>query len=376
MRIALILGLGLSFVSAGRAQTDDPKFNDRAMSEWLAILKNDSLPRKRKAAAVALGQIAADFKDTRKFVLPALATAIRTDPAPAVRGQAAVTLGQQPPEFAGAFVTDLAECLRTEKDAAVKKETAIALGRIGRLAKAGVLPLTTLLKDADPGIRAAAAEALGRIGSDAKSATAALLPLVKDADPAVRRQAIFALGRVDSDDAEPTLAALVEALNKETDPGLRLESVVSLGLIGVKTADVAAAIALTLTDTDGETRKQACLALAKLGFVAKRSEAKIRAVAVGDADKEIRALAIRALTSAYASDAIELIPLLTERLAKDPDFEVRIAIAEELGSFGNAGRSAIPALRAATKDPQRKVRESAAAAIKQIERPPPKPDAP
>lgn len=353
---------------------DDPIFNDRRMSEWLAILKNDSSARKRKAAAVAVGQIANDLKDTKKFILPVLAMAIRNDPAAPVRSQAAVTLGQQPPEFSGAFVTDLAECLRTEKDTQVKIDVSTALGRIGRIAKAGVLPLTGLLKDQNADVRATAADSLGRIGSDAKSATAALLSLIADKEPRVRQRAVFALGRVESDDPEPTVVALVDILNTNNDPAIRLETVVSLGLIGVKTVDVANAIARTLPDESTETRKQACLALAKLGFVAKRSEKAIRQLMIADPDKDVRTLAVRAMTAAYATDAVELIPLLTDRLSKDADFEVRIAIAEELGSFGNAGKSAIPGLRAATKDPQRKVREAATAAIQQIERPPVKPD--
>lgn len=373
MRSMIALLMLFSAIITLRAD-DDPTFNNRRMSEWLAILKNDSSARKRKAAAVAVGQIANDLKDTKKFILPALANTIRNDPAAPVRSQAAVTLGQQPPEFSGAFVTDLAECLRTEKDTQVKIDVSTALGRIGRLAKAGVLPLTGLLKDPNADVRASAADSLGRIGPDAKSATAALLPLIDDKELLVRQRAVFALGRVEPDDPEPTVAALVDILNKKNDPTTRLEAVVSLGLIGVKTVDVANAIAKTLSDESTDTRKQACLALAKLGFVAKRSEQAIRQIMIGDPDKEVRALAVRALTATYATDQVELIPLLSDRLANDTDFEVRIAIAEELGSFGNSGKSAIPALRAATKDPQRKVREAAAAAIKQIERPPVKPD--
>jgi hypothetical protein len=69
-----------------------------------------------------------------------------------------------------------------------------------------------------------------------------------------------------------------------------------------------------------------------------------------------------------------LIPVLTERLKNDPAFEVRVAVAEELGALGAAGKPAIPALRIAQRDPQIKVREAARAALKVIEQPSQKPN--
>lgn len=374
IRSLLLAFLITTFVPVARAD-DDPSFNGRKMSEWLVMLKDDSVARKRRAAAVALGQIASENKETRKFVLPALAAALRSDPTPAVRGQAAVTLGQQPPEYAGAFVSELAECLRTEKDNTVKIDVAVTLGRIGKLAKAAILPLTTILNDPDAKVRATAAEALGRIGSDAKPAAPTLLKLVKDTDPAVQQQAIFALGRVEPDDVEPVVAAFMTILKNETRRDLRWETVVALGLMVPKTVEVAVAVSDTLADHDAETRKQACLTIAKLGTVARKSEAAIRAVMIQDADKEVRAVAVRALTAVYGSDVSEVIPVLTDRLKADSDYEVRVAIAEELGSFGSAGKKAVPALRAAMKDPQIKVREAATMAIRQIEKPPAKPTA-
>ena len=72
---------------------------------------------------------------------------------------------------------------------------------------------------------------------------------------------------------------------------------------------------------------------------------------------------------AVGAEEKELIPFFTERLKADPDFEVRVGIADELGSLGPAGKDALPALRAAQTDSQIKVRAAAAAAIKQIEKP-------
>ncbi|MFO0938423.1 MAG: HEAT repeat domain-containing protein [Gemmataceae bacterium] len=372
IRLFLLLACLTTFQTGARAD-DDPTFNGRKMSDWLTMLTNDSVARKRKAAAVALGQIAADQKSTLKFILPALANSLRQDPSPGVRGQAAITLGQQPPETAGAFVSDLAECLRTEKDTSVKREVSITLGRIGKLAKGGVLPLIAQLKDTDAGVRAASAEALGRIGPDAKGAAKALLDAYPDKDPVVQRQVVFALGRIEADEQEPIVDVLVNLLKTEKSRDLRYETVMSLGIIVPKTVAAAGAVVGTLSDPDVETRKQACLTLARMGFVGVKWNEVIRKTVAGDEDKDVRALAVRALTAAYGSDAAETIPFLTARLSEDRDYEVRLAIVEELGSFGAAGKSAIPALRGAMKDSQIKVREAATRAVKQIEKPIPKP---
>ena len=97
--------------------------------------------------------------------------------------------------------------------------------------------------------------------------------------------------------------------------------------------------------------------------------ARLKETASTDSDKDIRIDALHTLGVAYGSDAKELIPFFAERLKADKDFEVRIAIADELGSLGPAGKDALPALRAAQTDSQIKVRAAAAAAIKQIEKP-------
>ena len=73
------------------------------------------------------------------------------------------------------------------------------------------------------------------------------------------------------------------------------------------------------------------------------------------------------------TDGRELIPLLTGRLKADREFEVRIAVADELGAMGPAGATAVPALREAQRDPQIKVRDAAATAIKLIQKPAEKP---
>jgi len=364
--------VALLAVPAGAAE--EPVFNDRKMSEWMKILKEDPTPRKRRAAVVALGQIATDNKESLPTALLAVGKALKADANPAVREQAAVVLGQQKVDDGGLAVAgDLTESMRIEKEPAVRREVAIGLGRYGKVAKGAVPPLMLALKDADPTVRAAVADALGRIGDYARAAAGELLPLLKDSEKSVRLAAIFALGRIDPDDKEPVSTALVALLKGETDEELRKEVVLALSFLGDTSPNVVTALAGLLTDKKSELRMQVALGLGKFGPAVKHAEAELLAVAKADSEKQVRISAVRTLCSGLGAEAVRLIPPLSERLKDDADFEVRVAIAEELGAMGADAKSAIPALRKAQGDAQIRVREAAAAAVKKIEKPAPKP---
>lgn len=395
--ILTALALAILHPLPSPAADDDPVFNGRKMTEWLTMLKEDSLPRKRRAAVLALGQVAAEHKEPKgpiDRILPALGKALRSDANPGVRTQAAVVLGQQSPDLTPLFLADLSEVIRVEKDGEVRRELAVALGRFGKLSRPAVVPLTEVLKDPSAPTRAAAAEALGRIGPDARPAAQALIPLLKDPDRTARQAAAFALGRVDPEDPEPVSAALTSALTAEQgwdrqltaaaaagssgvwagrrDSDLVLELIVSLGLLGDRSADVVLAVAARLADPTAEVRRQAGLSLGKFGPAARAAAEPLSTVFKADPDKLARIYALHTLCTAYRNEAKELIPVLTGRLKADPDFEVRVAIAEELGSMGPQGAPAVPALREAQRDPQIKVREAAVAAVRQIQKPPEK----
>jgi HEAT repeat protein len=381
-------------VSASSPAADEPEFSGRKLSDWLTMLRDDALPRKRRAAVIALGQIAAERadKDTLNRVLPALAKALRSDGNAGVRTQAAGVLGRQTAEFAPLFLSDLAEVVRVEKDGEARREMALALGRLGKLSRPAVIPLIDVLKDPAAPTRAAAAEALGRIGPDARQAAPSVLPLMKDGDRNVRYAAVFALGRIDPEDPGPVSAALVATLASEAgrdgklsalsgaastgvwagrrDDEMALELVLSLGLLGDRSPEVVQAVADRLSDPAAEIRRQAGLALGKFGPAARSAGEALTSVFKSDRDKLARIYALHTLRMSYGTDAKELIPVMTERLRADPEFEVRVAIAEELGSLGPSGVPAIGALREAQKDPQIKVREAAVAAVRQIQKSP------
>jgi HEAT repeat protein len=355
---------------------DEPEFNGRKLSAWATQLREDTVPRKRRAAVVALGRLADDHKDCQAEVLQHLGRALKTDAAVAVREQAATTIGQQKIDAnAGGVLADLAESMRSEKEPSVRREVAASLGRFGPASKQAVQPLTAALTDPDAGVRAAAADALGRVGADAKASATELLPLLKDGEKSVRQAAVFALGRVGPDDPAPVSAALVGVL-AGSDPDLRREALGGLSLLGDRSPEVVSAVAGVLADPDAELRQQAVLALARFGPAARAAEDALKRSFKDDVEKQVRSSAVHTLCMAYGTDAKTLIPLMTERLKADPDFEVRVVVAEELGTLGADGRAAVPALREAQRDSQIKVREAAAAAVKRIERSssPSKPD--
>ncbi len=377
-RVVLLSLLALATAVPLRA-ADEPNFNGRTLSEWLAILKDDPLVRKRKAALVALGQMVSGDEESRKKAMPGVAKSLKVDGNAGIRAQAATLMGQQPVEAAALVVGDLAEALRSEKDSDVRKELAAAAGKFGRLSGSAVLPLADVLKDPKAETRAAAADALGRIGKEARKAAPYVVPLAKDADRAVRFAAVFALGRLDPDDGETACETLVETLEKESaktgqdrDGEMIAATIVSLGLLGEKSTDAVKAIAKHLGDPDAERRQLAALTLGRFGVVGRVASAELKKAFQEDADKTVRANALHSLGVTHGADAKDLIPVLTPRLKADPHFEVRVAIAELLGSLGPNGKAAVPALQEARRDSQLKVREAATLAIRAIEKPPEK----
>ena len=370
---------------------DEPAFNGLKVSEWIAMAKDDPLPRKRKAAIIALGQLIT--KETQDTVLLAVAKAMRSDSQASVRLQATLLLAQQPADMLAGYIPDLTEGLRQEKDAAVKREQAIALGRLGKASQAAVLPLIDALKDA-PLVRAAAADALGRIGPGANAAAPILIPLTKDSDRSVKLAAVFALGRVDPADPDPVVATLVSLLadvnarqstmvphsalagglasaNRESE--LVATAVISLGLLGVKTPEAVRAMADQFADPDPDVRQQSALALAKLTVATRAAEPELKAALSGDPDKTVRIYASQTIAAAFATEPELMIAFFAERLKVEPEFEVRLAMVEELGALGASGTAAIPALKLAQSDTQVKVREAAGLAIKRITHPTPPP---
>lgn len=361
-----------------RAADDDPTVNGKKVSEWMAKLREEESGRLRKVAIVNLGQAATENAFSTKLVkdiVTAVSKAMRNDTAVGVRAEAARTLSRLASDLmkdrnadVGSVVVDLAEGLRGEKEADVRYEQALALQRFGEKAKTAVDALSAALGDADPRVKAAAATAIGRVGKEAKRAFDDLLPLVKSDDVEVRKAAVFAIGRVEPDD----IARASEAIAKFTtdaDEQTRKEAISSLCLLKDRTPETVKAVAVALTDKSVEVRRVAAAGLAKFERGAKEAEAELLAAfKKSDEDRLVKAYALHSLCVGVKDDPSKVLPELMARLdvAVEKDADVRVAICDEIGDLGPDAQPAVPALRRAEKDPEKKVRDAASFAIKKV----------
>ena len=382
IRILLVSLMLAALVPSLRAADDNPEYNGRKLTEWDTMLRSEPNGRLRRVALSSMGQIAADNALNSKLVkevMVAVGRTVKTDSVPAVRRQAAEIAGAMAVKLledknsdTNSVILDLAENLRAEKESDVRKEVSTALGRFGKESKTAVTALVAVLSDKEPATRAAAADTLGRIGGGASASADALLPLLKDSDKGVRGAAIFALGRIEPEEPSKLSNALVTLVKSEPEVELRRAVLASLGMLGDRSPSTVQGTAVGLSDADVEVRRQAALALGKFIGGGKIVEKELKVAFETDKDKQVRGAALRALAVGFGADAKVLIPMMTARLKVEPEFDVRIAIIEELGALDADGKDALAALRESQKDPQTKVREAATTAIKRITNPKPK----
>ena len=374
MLVSALRAFGVSLVlmlawSAVKAQDADPVYEEKKASEWVKIVRDDPSARKRSLAIVALGKLCTDQK--YKPALAELGRSVQLDQSAAVRVQAAATIATLKLEDAKTLENALLDALKNDKESRVKREIAATLGQFPEIGKRAVPLLTPLLKDPDAATRAAAADTLGRIGTDAKGAAPGLIPLVEDADKTVRHAAIVALGRIAPENPSFVAAALVKVLTGEKDADMRRDILVSLGLLGDRSEPVVSALAAALADADEENRAVAVRTLGTFGTAARPAADALLKHAREAKEKGTRIDAVRAFGSALGPDLKGRLKDLIQLLEKEPEFEVRVAIVEEIGALGNDlkdDKDTLAALRKRLSDPQVKVREAAAAAIRRIEK--------
>jgi len=368
VRAALLL-LAFATVVAAR-QDGDPEVDGKKASEWFSTLRNDASPRKREQAAAALGPLW--LKHQHKDALPDLVRSMKVDTSAAVRAQCVRTFGTLPADTAAVLAKEVAAAFAEEKEAAVRKELALALGRFPEVAKKAVEPLSGVLKDADPVAKVAAAEALARAGKDAKESADDLLPLLDDKEKPVRQAAVFALGRVGPDNPSFVAAALAGRFGREPDVDVRREVVGSLKLLGDKSDVVVGMLAAATADADAETRTGAVRTLGFFGPPAKAAADPLLKAATANPDKGLRLDAVRAFASVLGPDGVKgRAADFVKVMEADPEFEVRLAVVEELGALGPLAKgdaAILGALRQRQSDPQVKVRQAAAAAVRRIEK--------
>lgn len=390
-RLAGALAVVALAIGFARGDDTDPVYEGQKVSKWIDTVQNDPSARKRSLAVEALGKIWVAHK--HKDAIPNVCRALRVDTSAAVRTQAALVLGGLRPEDKDLGSKTLIDTLGTEKESRVRKEIIAAMSKFPEVCALGVEPLITALKDPEPTVKIAAAEALALAGSQqktmAKSAAPGLEPLLKDSDKAVRMAAVYALGRIQPEGATTIAETMAAMLGTEKDADMKRELVSSLGLLAEKAPVILKALAATLTDPDDELRRRSARVLGTFGTDAASVADDLYKVLTTDKLKDIRVDAVRAFGSAIGTSGVKsrVKDFLTQfDPAKQPDFEVRLALVEEVGALGYehlgadlvstnpavkaAAQEVMGALRLRLSDPQVKVREAAGIAIRKIEKKP------
>lgn len=216
-------------------------------------------------------------------------------------------------------------------------ESVNAVNRLRQMGRHGVPALAVALKYPDPVVRAAAARALARMNDPL--GIPALVDALDDADSSVRLAAVLGLSDFPGREA---VRALAEAL-RARHALVRDCAARALACRSLPTLRAA------LHDPDPVVRAAAAHGV---GYYA-RDRVSIPRLAelLGDANADVRAMAVRALAW-VARRHREALPPLTAAL-QHPDEHVRVAAAHWLGRVGNP--LACEALVAALSDPSRAV---------------------
>jgi HEAT repeat protein len=276
------------------------------------------------------------------------------------------------PSFKDRPVTEWAKRL-ADKDAHVRLQAALALGKYGTAAKDAVGGLSKAIKDANPEVRYAAASALGEIGSDAKPGLDALIASLDDKDWFVAVSAAQSLAKLGpaAKSALPALSRVLEPRDQLKDYRPIRSAAVAVALVKIdpQAKVVKPALALVIEkllnddrqDSDG-TRVVGAQALGQFGPAALSAVGALQK-RLKDKDGSVRIAAADALFKiAPEKQGSAAIGLLTAEL-QSPEVLCRILAAEALGEIGPAARSAVPTLTAATKDGDADVRAAASDAL-------------
>ena len=264
----------------------------------------------RRNAAFALGELGSEAEPA----LEVLARAMRKDPDREVRRNAAFALGETGPVALPVLIKGL-----NNSDSGVRRNVAAALVRIGPPA---VPSLIEMLNDSKPVIRQNAAGILGRIGPRAKEAIPALEQALSDEDKAFSWTVKSALRKI----KKVTVEDLIDSLN-DKDVIIRSRAAMALGDKKNQAISAVPALISCMNDEKAAVRKNASIALAKIG--------------------------------------IDALPLLRQALSS-PDYRIRKNAAFALGGMGSKAKAAVPDLKKLLQDPNSKVRWCADNALKKI----------
>ena len=230
-----------------------------------------------------------------------------------------------------------------------RAERAAAARAVGQVHGVALVPtLRVLLTDRDTTVAANAAYALGLL---ADTASVAELAHALDASPAVGRNAAWALGQI----GEPARPAIVAALApSQTVRDVRVRGALLLATFLLKPVPVEA-IRSSLADPSALVRWSAAYAIAR-----PYAAGGVRALLplASDTSAEVRAQVARAFSHRAAGDSLAaLVRAPLETLASDRNAHVRINALHSLATYGASSKRIVVR---GTLDPDANVRVTAA----------------
>ena len=245
------------FPNRGAAAFALGKIGSKDAAEPLKKSLEATDPMLRLASVWALLQLDPGNDDYAKIAVPRLAAALSND-RPRVRREAAIALGKLGPKASGA-VKELQTAMHDEIHD-VRTEAIVALAEIGAASEPAVPDLTALINNGDPANHQPACYALGRIGAGAKPAVPALHRLLQSRDRHEQSVAAWALVHIapDAETIKTAIPLLIQTLQESPRSEVRIEVATTLGKIGG--GSVAAKDALTTAaakDADESVRKAA-----------------------------------------------------------------------------------------------------------------------
>ena len=311
-----------------RFDGDEPVFEGKSASEWLAMLK-DPQGAFMGPEIRALGQLGRQSE----AVVPMLVELL-DDQNRGVRAKAALTLAEIGPQ-AKAAVPALLETLKRDPDSFI----AVSLRRLDPDADTVVPTLVEMLRNENPEVRIAAANVLAEFGPQAKAAAPALSNMRNDKDERVRAYTAVALWKIDQQ--VPAVSVLTEQLKVNDLQMCRF--------------------AARMLSEIGPQAEKAVPALIQV--MRKRSEPK-------DEMEKMRQQRLLNNVRPIAAEALAKIgpaavPLLIDALS-DEDQGVRRFVAGALATIGPDAKAALPQLTKLLESENPNLRTEAACAVWRI----------
>ena len=357
----------------------------------LARALEDPRPDVRREVLIALGHLA----ENGAAAAPTVASLL-VDPDQAVRNRAAFALGRMGPAAVGQV--DALRKAMDSKDEMLPTISAWAVARIDPSDKAmhddAVKRLMAALENINPRVQAAALKGLMDLETSPEVLVPVLSTICAECEPQLMQEImdilassgesatpvlIAALARPEAHGraavllerlgpkAEAATPALVAATS-DKDPVVRREVLYALGSVLADKGPAEGAIVAALDDPEPQVRATAAYALGRIGPPAKSALPKLRR-SVESSDPLVRMVerfGARARGAQDAQVAHTTLPILMHALSDNKTVAVRRGAADALGMLGKAANTAIPALKAAARDPDETVRSAALAALERV----------